>query len=148
MSLRELFRSRQWTIGRRLALVTLVLILGFRNYGGTLSSWLRGPNAEQDVVLTHSEFRADLGEPRPSWIIGLKNQSARHTYDQVELEATYKDQAGRILETDKMTIRQKLAPGEEQLVGSTDIKARPRAVAGTLKVLKAGNLDAPDAAKP
>lgn len=139
MKLGELFRSRRWKIGRRLALVTLVLVLGFRNYGDSLSSWLRGPDPEQDIVLTHSEFRADLGEPRPSWIIGLKNQSARYSYDQVELEATYKDQAGKILETDKMTIREKLVPGEEQLVGSTDIKARPGAVAGTLKILRATN---------
>jgi hypothetical protein len=142
MNLSRVFRSQQWRTGRRIALVILVLVLGLRNYGGTISSWLRSPAPEQDVVLTHTEFRADLGDARPSWIIGLKNQSARYTYDRVELEATYKDQAGAIIETEKMTIRQKLGPGEEQLVGSTDIKARPGAVAGTLRVLKATNLDA------
>lgn len=145
MNFSGIFRSRQWKIGRRLALVTLVLFLGFRNYGGTISSWLRGPTPEQDVVLTHTEFRADLGEEKPAWIIGLKNQSSRYTYDEVELEATYKDQAGAIIETDKLTIRQKLVPGAEQLVGSTDIKSRPGAVAGTLRVLGAANREA---AKP
>jgi hypothetical protein len=137
MSILGAFRSRHWTIGRRLALLTLVVVLGIRNYGGTLSSWLSGPHPERDVVLTHVEFRPDIGTAKPAWIIGLKNESPKYTYDQVEIEATYKDQGGKVLETDKLTIRQKLVPKGEQLVGSTDIKSRPGAATGTLKVLGA-----------
>jgi hypothetical protein len=137
MSFLQFLRSRRWTMGRRLALVIIVLILAFRNYGGSISSWLQGPDRENDVVLTQVEFRPDLGEAKPAWIIGLKNQSTRYTYDRVELEATYKDQNGKILETEKMVIRRKLEPGEEQLTASTDIKSRPGAVAGNLRVLGA-----------
>jgi len=130
-------RTRQWIWGRRLALIAIILILGIRNYGSTFSSWLRGTDRENDVVITQSEFRPDLGQAKPAWIIGLRNESSRYTYNQVELEATYTDQTGKILETDKMVVRQKLVPGEEQLIASTDIKSRPGATAGTLKVLGA-----------
>ena len=124
-------------MGRRLALVTIVIILALRNYGGALTSWLRGPDRQHDVVLTQAEFRPDVGETKPAWIIGLKNQSNRYTYDEIELEATYKDGSGKVLETDKMVIRQKLVPGKEQLTGSTDIKSRPGAVTGSLRVVEA-----------
>lgn len=137
MNIFSALRSRQWVIGRRLALITLILILGFRNYGGSVFSWFRGPDREHDVVLTQVEFRPDIGETKPAWIIGLKNQSSRYTYDQVEVEATYKDKSGKVLEMDKMTIHQKLEPGEAQLTATTDIKSRPGAVTGSLRIIRA-----------
>ena len=140
MSFLQVLRSRNWVLGRRIALLVLVLTLGLRNYGGTFTSWLRGPDREHDVVLTQAEFRPDIGEAKPAWIIGLRNQSSRYAYDQIELEATYKDKDGKILETDRMIIRQKLDPGEEQLTASTDIKSRPGATTGTLTVLGATSL--------
>lgn len=137
MNISGALRSRNWRVGRRVALITIVIILAIRNYGGALTSWLKGPDREHDVVLTQVEFRPDVGETKPAWIIGLKNQSTEYTYDEIELEATYKDETGKVLETDKMIIRQKLVPGKEQLTGSTDIKSRPGAVSGTLRVLGA-----------
>ena len=140
MSFTRLLRTPQWVLGRRLALLALVLILGFRNYGGSLSSWLRGSDPAQDVVVTKAEFRTDLGGEKPAWVIGLRNNSARATYDQIELEATYKDQTGKVLETDKLVVRQKLIPSGEQVIASPDIKSRPGATNGTLRVLSASSV--------
>ena len=126
-------RSRQWVVGRRLALVALVIILGFRNYRGTLSSWLGSADPQRDVIITKSEFRPEFGA---AWIIGLRNDSNRATYDQIELEATYWDDQGKVLETDKFVVRQKLTPGKEQTNGIT-VKPRPGATNGTLRVLGA-----------
>jgi hypothetical protein len=124
-------------MGRRLALVALVLILASRNYGDTVFSWFQKADGARDVVVTKSEFRPDIGDEKPGWIIGLKNQSGRTTYEQIELEATYKDQAGNTLETDKMVVKQKLVPGDEQVVASNDFKSRPGAITGTLRVVAA-----------
>jgi hypothetical protein len=129
-------RSRQWVIGRRMALVALVVILFLRNYGDTLSSWLRAPDPQRELVITKSEFRPEFGE-KPAWIISLRNDSRRATYDQIELEATYRDDQGKVLETDKLVVRQKLTPGNEQTVASTDFKPRQGATNGTLRVLGA-----------
>jgi hypothetical protein len=130
-------RSPQWILGRRIALVAIILILGIRNYGGALTSWFAGPDPAGDVTITQVEFRPDIDTVKPVWIIGLRNQSERATYDQIELEAIYRDKDGKVLETDKLLVRQKLAPGEEQLIASTDIKTRPGATSGSLKVLGA-----------
>ena len=135
--LSRVLRTPQWVWGRRIALVILVIILALRNYGPTLSSWLKGRDHEHDVVITKSEFRPDLGQAKPAWIIGLRNTSNRYTYDQIELEATYKDSSGKLLETDNMIVRHKLVPGDEQVIASTDIKSRPGATTGTLRVLGA-----------
>lgn len=141
MNIFGFLRTRQWVYVRRTALVVAIVVLGLRNYGNTFSSWLRGPDREHDVVLTQAEFRPDIGETKPAWIIGLRNASSRYTYDQIELEATYKDQAGKVLEIDKLVVRQKLVPGEEQLIASTDFKNRPGATTGTLKVLGASSVN-------
>jgi hypothetical protein len=137
MNVSRFLRSRQWVMGRRLALVALVLILAIRNYGDTVFSWFQKADGARDVVVTKSEFRPDIGDEKPGWIIGLKNQSGRTTYEQIELEATYKDQAGNTLETDKMVVKQKLVPGDEQVVASNDFKSRPGAITGTLRVVAA-----------
>jgi hypothetical protein len=141
MNILGFLRTRQWVYLRRLVLVVAIVILGLRNYGNTFSSWLRGPDREHDIVLTQAEFRPDIGETKPAWIIGLRNVSARHTYDQIELEATYKDENGEVLETDRLIVRQKLIPGEEQLIASTDVKSRPGAASGTLKVVSASSVE-------
>lgn len=127
-------------IARRLALIALVVILGIRNYGDTVSSWLQGSGDEQDVIITKSEFRPDLGDVKPAWIIGLKNESDKTAYEQIELEATYKDAEGNVLEVDTFVVRQKLLPGNEKLIASTDIKSRPRATTGTLRILGAKSI--------
>jgi len=136
MSMFGFLRSRQWVVGRRIALVALVVILFLRNYGDTFSSWLRPADPQRDVVIIKSEFRPEFGE-KPAWIIGLRNDSSKATYDQIELEATYRDDQGKVLETDKLVVRQKLAPGNEQTIASTDFKPRLGATNGTLRVLGA-----------
>lgn len=141
MNILGFLRTRQWVYIRRLVLVVAIVILGLRNYSNTLSSWLRGPDHEHDIVLTQAEFRPDIGETKPAWIIGLRNASARYTYDQIELEATYIDETGKVLETDRLIVRQKFVPGEEQLIASTDVKSRPGATSGTLKVLSATSVE-------
>ena len=137
MSPLNFLRSRYWIMGRRLALVAVILFLALRNYGGAISSWFRSEVPEHGVVLIKSEFRPDLGEEKPAWIIGLRNENASLTYNQIELEATYWDKDGKVLETDKLVVTQKLEPGGEQLIASTDFKNRPGATAGTLKVIGA-----------
>jgi hypothetical protein len=124
-----------WT--RRIALVVIILVLAFRNYGGTLSSLFRNSKSSGDVIITKTEFRPDLRDGKPAWIIGLRNQSKNATYNQYEFEATYIDKDGKPSETDKMVLRQKLVPGDEQVIASPDFKARPGAVAGTIKLLTA-----------
>jgi hypothetical protein len=136
MNMFGFLRSRHWVLGRRMALVALVVVIFIRNYGGTLSSRLRPSDPQRDVVITKSEFRPDLGE-KPGWIIELRNDSSKTAYDQIELEATYMDEKGKVLETDKLVVKQKLIPGHEQTIASFDSKPRPDATNGTLKVLGA-----------
>ena len=124
-------------MGRRLAMVLLIVVLGLRSYGGYISSRFQKANGARDVVLTRYEFRPELPTAKPAWIIGFKNASGRFTYDSVQLEATYLDATGKVLQKDKLVVRQKLVPGDEQLLASTDIKDRPDATTGTLKVLGA-----------
>jgi hypothetical protein len=47
------------------------------------------------------------------------------------------DDRGKVLETDKLVVSQKLPPGDEKLIGSTDFKSRGNATVGTLRVLGA-----------
>jgi hypothetical protein len=130
-------RSRQWILARRLVLVGIVVVLGIRQYGSDLASMLRRPNPVRDIALTHAEFRPELPGSKPAWIIGFRNNSTKFTYDQIELEATYLDDRGKVLEMDKLVVRQKLPPGDEKLIGSVDFKSRGAATTGTLKVLGA-----------
>ena len=133
----EFLRSRQWIIGRRLALIGIILILAIRQYGGDVVNMLRRPNPQHDIAITRAEFRPELPGARPGWIIGFRNNSKNFTYDQIQLEATYFDDQGTVLETDKLVVRQKLLPGDEKLIGSSDAKSRGAAKSGTLKVLSA-----------
>jgi hypothetical protein len=133
----EFLRSRQWILARRLVLVGIVVILGVRQYGNDIVSFLRRPNAVRDIAITRAEFRPDISGSKPAWIIGFRNESNKFTYDQIQLEATYMDDAARVLETDKLVVRQKLTPGDEKVIFSSDIKSRGTAKSGTLKVLGA-----------
>jgi hypothetical protein len=134
MNVLGLLRTRQWILGRRIALVGLIAFLAFRSYGGSIRSWFQGSGGSTEVGLTRYEFQPDAADGKPVWIIGLKNYSGQNTYDRIELKASYKDAKGNILLSDKLVVRQKLSPGEEQLIASPDIKSRPGATSGTLEV--------------
>lgn len=133
----QFLRSRQWVIARRLVLVGLILFLGIRQYGDSLLSLLRRPDAVRDIVITRAEFRPELPGTKPAWIIGFRNNSDKFTYDQIQLEATYADDKGTVLERDKLVVRQKLPPMDEQLIASVDFTNRGTATQGTLRVLGA-----------
>ena len=133
----QFLRSRQWVIARRLILVGIILFLGIRQYGDSLVSLLRRPNGSRDIVITRAEFRPELPGAKPAWIIGFRNNSDKFTYDQIQLEATYLDDQGNVLERDKLEVRQKLPPRDEQLIASVDFKSRGAATRGTLKVVDA-----------
>jgi hypothetical protein len=133
----QFLRSRQWVMARRLILVGIILFLGIRQYGDSLVSLLRRPNGARDIVITRAEFRPELPGAKPAWIIGFRNNSDKFTYDQIQLEATYLDDQGNVLERDKLEVRQKLPPRDEQLIASVDFKSRGAATRGTLKVVDA-----------
>ena len=141
MGILELVRSRQWVMGRRLVLIAIILVVGYRSYGDSILSQFRGPDPGKDIVLTRVEFRPELGQAKPGWIIGFRNISTRFTYDQIQLEATFTDDSGKVLETDRLVVKQKLTPGFEQLIGSTDFKSRGGATRGSLKVIDAERVD-------
>ena len=133
----DFLRSRQWILARRLFLVGIILFLAIRQYGGSVVNFLRRPNPVRDIQITHVEFRPELPGSKPAWIIGFRNTSNKFTYDQIQLEATYMDDQGKVLEKDKLVVHQKVPPGDEKLVASVDFKTRGAAKAGTLKVLGA-----------
>jgi hypothetical protein len=130
----DFLRSRQWIVARRLVLIAIIVVLGLRQYGPRLVTLLRRPNPTRDIVLTRTEFRPELTGAKPGWIIGFRNNSDKFTYDQIQLEATYMDDQGKVLEKDKLVVKQKLPPGDEKLIGSADFKSRGAAKSGTLKV--------------
>lgn len=136
----QFLHTRQWIIGRRLFLVGLILILAWRQYGGAIFSRFGGPAPENDIVITRAEFRPELPGAKPAWIIGFRNDSTRFTYDQIQLRASYFDDAGTLLETDTLIVKQNLPPGNEELVGSIDFKSRGAATRGTLTVIGAQDI--------
>jgi len=133
----QFLRSRQWIVARRLLLIGIILVLGIRQYGSSLVTLLRRPNPARDIVITRAEFRPELPGAKPAWIIGFRNGSEKFTYDQIQLEATYMDDTGKVLERDKLVVKQKLPPGDEKLIGSVDFKSRGAAKSGSLKVVGA-----------
>jgi hypothetical protein len=137
MNIPGFFRSRQWAISRRIVMLGLIAFLAYRTWGGSLFSALQSANAARDIVITKSEFRPDIPGAKPAWIIGLRNNSHRFAYDLIQLDATYLDSKGAVLQHDSMTLHQKLMPGQEEIVGSSDYRDRPGAVSGTLKIVKA-----------
>jgi hypothetical protein len=137
MNLGQILRAREWVIVRRLILIAIIIVLGLRSYGDRLSGWLTKPTPERDIVISHYEFRPDENGAKPAWIIEFKNSSRKYTYNRIELEATYLNGEGAVLETDKLVVDQRIAPGEEQTVASVDFRNRPGATKGTLKVIRA-----------
>jgi len=133
----DFLRSRQWILARRLFLVAIIIVLGIRQYGPSLVNFLKRPNPARDIVVTRAEFRPELPGSKPAWIIGFRNKSDKFTYDRIQLEATYIDDQGKVLERDKLIVRQKLPPRDEKLIGSVDFKSRGAAKAGTLRVVGA-----------
>jgi hypothetical protein len=133
----EFLRSRQWIIGRRLVLVVIVIVVAIRQYGPNLVNFLIRPNPTRDIEITRSEFHPELSGTKPGWIIGFRNNSNKFTYDQIQLEATYFDDQGRVVEKDKLVVHQKLLPRDEQLIGSRDSKERGAAKSGSLTILGA-----------
>ena len=133
----DFLRTRQWVVGRRIFLVAVVLVVAYQRYGDAIVSRLAGPHPERDIKITRSEFRPELPGAKPAWIIGFRNDSSRFTYDQILLRATYIDDKGTVLETDTLNVKQKLSPGDEQIVGSIDFKTRGAATRGTLAVVDA-----------
>jgi hypothetical protein len=133
----QFLQSRQWIVARRLVLVGVIVILGIRQYGNSLVGFLRRPNPARDIVITRAEFRPELPGAKPAWIIGFRNNSEKFTYDHIQLEATYLDENGKILEQDKLVVQQKVPPGDEKIVGSLDFKNRGAAKSGSLKVVDA-----------
>ena len=136
----DFLRSRQWIIARRFVLVLIVIIVAIRQYGGSVVNLLSRPNPTRDIEITRAEFRPELPGSKPAWIIGFRNSSSRYTYDQIQLEATYFDDQGKIQEKATLVVSQKLPPGDEKLIGSSDVKSRGNATTGTLKVLGAKTL--------
>jgi hypothetical protein len=136
----DFLRSRQWVVGRRLVLISIVLILGIRQYGGQIALMLTRPNPVRDIVITHAEFRPELPGAKPAWIIGIHNNSSKYTYDQIQVAATYVDADGKVVDTDKLVIRQKLPPRDEKLIGSVDTKSRGTARSGSLTVTGAATV--------
>ena len=133
----QFLHTRKWVIARRLILVAIVLVVGYRTYGDAIVSRLLRPDARRDIVITRAEFRPGTSGAKPAWIIGFRNNSNRFTYDQIELEATYMDATNTVLEKDKLVVKQKLPPGDEKIVGSVDYKSRPNATHGMLTVIGA-----------
>ena len=131
------YRSRYWVIGRRVTLIVIALVVGYRSYGDAVAGWFREPLPAEELVVTETEFRADVGGERPVWIIRLRNLSSKRTYDEILMEATYMDDEGTVLETDRIVIRQVVGPGEEKEVASSDPRPRGQATRGVLKVLDA-----------
>ena len=137
MSMLQFFRTRDWVRIRRLILVVLVLILGVRTWGSYLLSPFQSPNAVRDIQITKAEFRPEVTGSRPAWVIGVRNNSRRFGYDLIQLESTYLDNGGAVLQKDTMTLHQKLIPGQEEVLLSTDYRERPGAANGQLKIVSA-----------
>ena len=130
-------RAGYWPIGRRIALILIAVIVGYRSYGDTVTNWFRDPDPSRDIVITQSEFRPAPNGQRPLWFIGLRNDNAATTYDQILMEATYIDVLGATTEVDRIIISQRLGPGEQQDIGSLDRVPRDRAATGTLRIIDA-----------
>ena len=137
MSILQFFRTKDWVRIRRLILVVLVLVLGVRTWGNYLLTPFQSPNAIRDIQITKAEFRPEVTGAKPAWVIGVRNNSKRFGYDLIQLESTYLDNSGTVLQKDAMTLHQKLIPGQEEVLLSTDYRERPGAVNGQLKIVSA-----------
>ncbi len=136
----QFLRTRQWALARRAILIVIVAVVAFTQYGGGLSSVFYRAKPQSDIEITKAEFRADIPTAKPVWIIGFRNASRRFTYDTIQLEATYFDKDGKLLQKDKLVVHQRLDPLQEKSIASPDFMERPNAARGTLAVLDAHRL--------
>lgn len=137
MRIPNFLRTREWVILRRLLLLILIIVIGFRTWGGSLLAPFQSANGARDIAITRTEFRPDIPGAKPAWIISVRNNSSRFAYDRIQVEAIYTDNTGAVLLKDNMTLHQKLVPGQEEVIATTDFKERPGATNGTMKVLQA-----------
>ena len=133
----EFLKTPQWALIRRIVLVVIVIVVAFRSYGGGLTSLFSRPNPQRDIVVTKSEFRTDISNEKPVWIIGFRNSSRKFTYDNIELQANYFDKDGKFLSKDTLVVGQRLDPLQEKTIASPDPKQRENATQGSLTVLAA-----------
>ena len=133
----QFFRTSQWALTRRIILVIIVIVVAYRTYGGGLQSFFSRPDPQRDIVVTKSEFRTDISNEKPAWIIGFRNSSRKFTYDNIELQANYFDKDGRFLSKDTLVVSQKLDPLQEKTIASPDPKQRDNAIQGSLTVIAA-----------
>ena len=131
------FRSSYWSRLRRPLLIVAVIVLGYRSYGDSIARWFQPADPVTEIVITHSEFRPEVGGERPVWILRLYNSSSRNIYDRVVMEATYVNIDGVVTEKDQIIINQRLNPREEKEIPSRDPKPRINAARATLKVINA-----------
>lgn len=133
----EFFRTPQWALIRRIILVTIVIVVAYRSYGGGLKTLFSRPDPEHDIVVIKSEFRTDVSTEKPVWIIGFRNSSRKFTYDNIELQANYFDKDGKFLSKDTLVVSQRLDPLQEKTIASPDPKQRESATQGSLTVIAA-----------
>lgn len=129
-------RSPTWVVIRRSALVLILVILVYRNFGGSIAGWFRTPGPSEEIRITHEEFRRDVPDGLPAWFIGLENRSGSTTYENILLEATYSD-GEVVIERGELRIEQRLFPGQEVLIGSPDTEMRDGATEGWVRVVGA-----------
>jgi hypothetical protein len=132
----NVLRSRPWVIVRRSALVLILLVLAYRNYGSVLTEWFRTPGPSELIRVTHTEFRRDAADEPPAWFVGLENRSTNTTYENIVLEATYSD-GDVVLERDQLVVDERLLPGQEVLIGSRDSEFHEGATEGWVRVIGA-----------
>ena len=70
----------------------------------------------------------------------MYNNSKRFGYDLIKVQAKYLDKSGATLQVDSMTLHQKLIPGQEEVIGTTDFRERPGAINGTMTIVEAAVL--------
>lgn len=132
----DFFRSRRWVIVRRSALVVILLVLAYRNYGPAIENWFRDTGPAELIRVTHTEFRREVAGEPPVWFIGLENASPDTAYENIVLEATYSD-GETVLERDELIVDQRLLPGQEVLIGSRESELREDATEGWVRVIGA-----------
>jgi len=133
-------RSRRWAVVRRSALVAILLVVVYRNYGPSITGWFRTAGPAESIRITQMEFQPGDGEDPPAWFIGLENQSRDTTYENIVLEATYSD-GEVVLSRDELIVDQRLLPGQEALIGSRDATTREGATEGWVRVIGADVVD-------
>lgn len=130
------FLRPRWVVVRRSVLVAILLVVLYRNYGGSLTGWFDTPGPAESIRITQMEFQRSAEDEPPAWFIALENQSRDTTYENIVLEATYSD-GEVVLSRDELIVDQRLLPGQEALIGSRDTEMREGATEGWVRVIGA-----------